>query len=75
MCRVCSKKRGVSRVVRWGLSMKILKVWMYALGSYSDDKTKPYDKYMVLVRSAWVLLHITTCLFIIIGNGRILELW
>ena len=53
----------------------LLKTWMYALGSYSDDKTRPYDKYMVVVRSAWVLLHITTCLFIIIGNGRILGFW
>ena len=26
MCRVCSKKRGVSRVVRWGLSMRIILV-------------------------------------------------
>ena len=51
--------------------MKLLKIWMYALGSYSDDKTQPYDKYMVVVRSAWVMLQITTCLFIIIGNGRI----
>ena len=75
MCRVCSKKRGVPRVVRWGLSMNLLKIWMYALGSYSDDKTQPYDKYMIVVRSAWVLLHITTCIFIIIGNGRILGLW
>ena len=53
----------------------ILKIWQYALGSYSDDKTKPFDKYMLIVRSVWVLLHIVTCLFIIIGNGRLLELW
>ena len=29
----------------------------------------PYDKQMLIVRTIWVLLHITTCLFIIIGNG------
>jgi len=51
------------------------KIWMYSLGSYSDTSTKPYDRYMVIVRSTWVLLHIVTCLFIIIGNGRILGFW
>ena len=53
----------------------ILKIWQYALGSYSDAKTKPYDKRILVVRTLWVLLHITTCIFIIIGNGRLLELW
>ncbi len=51
------------------------KIWMYSLGSYSDTSTEPYDRYMVIVRSIWVLLHIVTCLFIIIGNGRILGFW
>ena len=36
----------------------ILKIWQYALGSYSDDKTKPYDKKILVVRTLWVLLHI-----------------
>ena len=53
----------------------LAKVWQYALGSYSDDKTKPYDIGMLIVRTAWVVLHIITCLFIIVGNGRVLELW
>ena len=53
----------------------ILKTWMYALGSYSDDKTKNYDIRILVVRTLWVVLHIVTCLFIIIGNGRLLELW
>ena len=48
------------------------KVWLYALGSYSDKKTKPYDKQIVLVRTFWVFLHIFTCLMIIIGNGRLM---
>jgi hypothetical protein len=53
----------------------LLKIWQYSLGSYSDDKTKKYDISMLIIRSLWVLLHIITCLFIIIGNGRVLELW
>jgi hypothetical protein len=51
------------------------KIWMYSLGSYSDHLTHPYDKQMLIVRTIWVLLHIVTCLFIIIGNGRILGFW
>jgi len=51
------------------------KVWRYALGSFSDKKTKPYDKQVATVRTFWVLLHIATCLMIIIGNGRILGWW
>jgi len=48
------------------------KVLMYALGSFSDKKTKPYDKQVLMVRSFWVLLHIITCLMIITGNGRVM---
>ena len=47
---------------------------MYALGSYADEKTKPYDRYMLIIRSLWVTLHITTCLFIIAGNAKLLGL-
>ena len=53
----------------------IFKVFMYALGSFSDKKTKPYDKQVLMVRSFWVLLHIITCLMIIIGNGRVMDWW
>ena len=53
----------------------IFKVFMYALGSFSDKKTKPYDKQVLMVRSFWVLLHIITCLMIIVGNGRVMGWW
>ena len=53
----------------------LLKAWMYSLGSYSDDKTEPYDKVMLLVRTMWVILHVVTCAFIIIGNGRGMGWW
>jgi len=51
------------------------KVLQYALGSFSDKKTRPYDKQVALIRTFWVLLHILTCLMIIIGNARILGWW
>tara|TARA_A100001015_G_scaffold295715_1_gene375009 strand:+ start:523 stop:693 length:171 start_codon:yes stop_codon:yes gene_type:complete len=53
----------------------LFKVFMYALGSFSDKKTKPYDKQVPMVRSFWVLFHIITCLMIIIGNGRVMGWW
>ena len=40
------------------------KVWLYALGSFSDKNTKPYDHQVLLVRTFWVVLHIVTCLMI-----------
>ena len=47
--------------------MSLLKLWQYSLGSYSDDKTKPYDKQMLIIRTIWVLLHIFTCMAIILN--------
>jgi|TARA_R100001463_G_scaffold40910_2_gene86533 hypothetical protein len=55
--------------------MSILKLWQYTLGSYSDDKTEPYDKPMLVIRTLWISLHVTTCLFIIFGNAKILGIW
>tara|TARA_B110000977_G_scaffold46026_1_gene62523 strand:- start:139 stop:312 length:174 start_codon:yes stop_codon:yes gene_type:complete len=57
------------------MAKSLLRVWQYALGSYSDDKTAPYDKPMLIIRTFWVLLHLTTCLFIIAGNGKTLGFW
>ena len=54
---------------------KLFKIWLYALGSFSDKKTQPYDRQVVIIRSFWILLHIVTCVMIIIGNGRLLDWW
>jgi hypothetical protein len=51
------------------------KIWLYALGSFSDKKTQPYDKKILLFRTFWVVLHIVTCIMIIVGNERLLEWW
>jgi len=50
-------------------------IWLYALGSYSDEKTKPYDTSMLVIRSVWIILHVVTCLFIIMGNGYTMGWW
>ncbi len=54
---------------------KLLKIWQYALGSFSDEKTKDYDKQVLVIRTFWVILHIATCLMIILGNGHIMGWW
>ena len=48
---------------------------MYALGSFSDIKTEKYDTKVLLIRTFWVILHIITCIMIILGNGRMLQWW
>lgn len=53
----------------------LLKIWQYSLGSYSDDKTQPYDKQMLVIRTFWILLHIITCIMIILGNGHLMGWW
>ena len=29
----------------------LLKIWQYALGSFSDDKTKDYDRQVLIIRT------------------------
>jgi len=55
--------------------MSLLDLWQYALGSYSDEKTAPYDKRILVIRTLWVILHVVTCLMIIAGNSKILGWW
>ena len=54
--------------------MKVLdhaaRVWKYALGSFSDDRTKKYDNYVLLVRSVIFLTYLITNCFIISGVIR-----
>ena len=54
--------------------MKVLndavRVWKYALGSFSDEKTKEVDNAVVLVRSFIFLTYLITNCFIISGVIR-----
>ena len=49
---------------------KAWRIWKYALGSFSDEKTKPYDNYVVLVRSIIFVSYLITNCFIISGVIR-----
>ena len=49
---------------------RLLRTWKYALGSFSDEKTEPYDSYVVLVRSVIFISYLVTNCFIIAGVIR-----
>ncbi len=46
---------------------KLFNVWKYALGSYSDEKTEPYDNYITIIRSVIFISYLTTNCFIVAG--------
>ena len=50
--------------------IKLWRIWKYALGSFSDEKTEPYDNYVVLVRSVIFISYLVTNCFIISGVIR-----
>ena len=50
--------------------IKLWRIWKYALGSFSDEKTEPYDGYVVLVRSVIFVSYLVTNCFIISGVIR-----
>ena len=62
-----------------------LKIWARTVGMPigKTDEDKPRFmpikqknvKKALAMRTFWIVLHIVTCLFIIIGNGRLLGIW
>lgn len=47
-----------------------LKIWKYAIGSFSDDKTAPYDNYVAGIRTTIFVSYMVTNFFIISGVIR-----
>ena len=56
------------------VSMRLLNktwnIWKYASGAFSDEKTKEYDNYVVIVRSIIFVSYLVTNCFIISGVIR-----
>lgn len=46
------------------------RIWKYALGSFSDDRTKEYDNHILVVRSVIFFTYLITNCFIISGVIR-----
>ena len=55
---------------KYSVLNRLWKIWQYALGSYSDDKTAEYDNIITVIRSVIVLVNFITCFFIIAGVIR-----
>jgi hypothetical protein len=49
---------------------KIWEIWKYSLGSFSDDKTAPYDNYVAIIRTSIFVSYMVTNAFIISGVIR-----
>ena len=49
---------------------RLWRVWKYALGSFSDEKTRRYDNYIVLVRTFIFISYLITNCFIVAGVIR-----
>ena len=48
----------------------VARIWKYALGSFSDDRTKEYDNHILVVRSVIFFTYLITNCFIISGVIR-----
>ena len=49
---------------------EVWKIWKYALGSFSDEKTRRYDNHVVLVRTFIFISYLITNCFITAGVIR-----
>ena len=49
---------------------KVWEIWKYSLGSFSDDKTAPYDNYVASIRTVIFVSYMVTNIFIISGVIR-----
>ena len=50
--------------------IKLWRIWKYALGSFSDEKTKEYDNPVLIVRALIFVSYLITNCFIISGVIR-----
>ena len=49
---------------------RIWQIWKYSLGSFSDDKTEPYDNYVACIRTVIFISYMVTNCFIVSGVIR-----
>ena len=49
---------------------KASQIWKYAIGSFSDNKTAPYDNYVASIRTVIFVSYMVTNAFIVSGVIR-----
>jgi hypothetical protein len=53
---------------------KLWRLWAKSLGEKVGETDSQADA-IAMVRTFWWIVHIVTCFFIIVGNGRTLGFW
>jgi len=53
---------------------KLWRLWAKSLGEKVGETDTQADT-IALIRTFWWIVHIVTCFFIIVGNGRVLGFW
>ena len=49
---------------------KVWEIWKYSLGSFSDDKTAPYDNYVACIRTVIFVSYMVTNIAIVANAVR-----
>ncbi|AGN33628.1 hypothetical protein SWYG_00117 [Synechococcus phage S-IOM18] len=49
---------------------KVWEIWKYSLGSFSDDKTAPYDNYVASIRTIIFVSYMVTNIAIVANAVR-----
>ena len=49
---------------------KVWEIWKYSLGSFSDDKTAPYDNYVASIRTIIFVSYMVTNVAIVANAVR-----
>ena len=49
---------------------KVWEIWKYSLGSFSDDKTAPYDNYVAGIRTLIIVSYMVTNVAIVANAIR-----
>ena len=52
------------------LLVRLLRIWKYSLGSFSDSKTEPYDNWIAGIRTVIFVSYMVTNAFIVAGVIR-----
>ena len=50
--------------------VRLLRIWKYSLGSFSDSKTEPYDNWIAGIRTVIFVSYMVTNSFIVAGVVR-----
>jgi len=53
-----------------GVGKRLWIIWKYSLGSFSDERTSPYDNFIAIIRTIIFVSYMVTNAFIVGGVVR-----